>query len=106
MNKHLLREALEQLVIGLNQPHGPLPSPIWSHHRDIRHQRDRPSLMDRHVEFVAFLQVRKLKQGGAHALYIEGLSIRTETVTQARGQRPWTRKMTPAQTSTRPGGND
>lgn len=49
---------------------------------------------------------RKLKQGGAHALYIERLSIRTETVTQARGQRPWTRKTTPAQTSTRPGGND
>lgn len=34
---------------------------------------------------------RELKQGGAHALYIEGLSIRTETVTDARGQRPWTR---------------
>jgi competence protein ComEC len=34
---------------------------------------------------------RKLKEGGAHALYIEGLSIRTETVTEARGQRPWNR---------------
>ena len=34
---------------------------------------------------------RKLKDGGAHALYIEGLSIRTETVTDARVQRPWTR---------------
>jgi competence protein ComEC len=35
---------------------------------------------------------RELKQGGAHALYIEGLSIRTHTVTDARGQRPWTRR--------------
>jgi len=34
---------------------------------------------------------RKLKEGGAHALYIEGLSIRTETVVEARGQRPWNR---------------
>ena len=34
---------------------------------------------------------RALKRGGAHALFIEGLSIRTETVTHARGNRPWTR---------------
>jgi len=32
---------------------------------------------------------RMLKAQGAHALYIEGLSIRTETVTKRRGQRPW-----------------
>ena len=33
---------------------------------------------------------RMLKVEGAHALYIEGLSIRTETVAAARGKRPWT----------------
>jgi competence protein ComEC len=33
---------------------------------------------------------RMLKAYGAHALYIEGLSIRTETVAAARGTRPWT----------------
>ncbi len=33
---------------------------------------------------------RMLKAQGAHALYIEGLSIRTETVAQRRGHRPWT----------------
>jgi len=38
---------------------------------------------------------RALKHGGAHALYIEGLSIRTETVTNARGNRPWTRGAPP-----------
>ena len=32
---------------------------------------------------------RMLKAEGAHALYIEGLSIRTETVAAARGHRPW-----------------
>jgi competence protein ComEC len=32
---------------------------------------------------------RMLRAQGAHALYIEGLSIRTETVAAARGQRPW-----------------
>jgi competence protein ComEC len=32
---------------------------------------------------------RVLKAEGAHALYIEGLSIRTETVAEARGRRPW-----------------
>ncbi len=32
---------------------------------------------------------RILKAKGAHALYIEGLSIRTETVAAARGRRPW-----------------
>jgi hypothetical protein len=30
-----------------------------------------------------------LKSEGASALYIEGLSIRTETVAAARGRRPW-----------------
>jgi len=34
---------------------------------------------------------RVLKEDGAHALYIEGLSIRTETVAGARGARPWVR---------------
>ena len=33
---------------------------------------------------------RMLKAQGAHALYIEGLSIRTETVAAACGRRPWT----------------
>jgi competence protein ComEC len=32
---------------------------------------------------------RMLKAQGAHALYIEGLSIRTETVAARRGRRPW-----------------
>lgn len=32
---------------------------------------------------------RMLWSEGAHALYIEGLSIRAESVAQARGQRPW-----------------
>jgi competence protein ComEC len=32
---------------------------------------------------------RMLKAEGAHALYIEGLSIRTETVAATRGRRPW-----------------
>ncbi|HEX2448849.1 MAG TPA: hypothetical protein VHK26_11800 [Methyloceanibacter sp.] len=32
---------------------------------------------------------RVLKAEGAHALYIEGLSIRTETVARSRGRRPW-----------------
>ena len=32
---------------------------------------------------------RMLKAYGAHALYIEGLSIRTETVAASRGHRPW-----------------
>jgi competence protein ComEC len=34
---------------------------------------------------------RMLEERGAHALYIEGLSIRTETVATARGHRPWVR---------------
>ncbi|HSD92958.1 MAG TPA: ComEC/Rec2 family competence protein [Methyloceanibacter sp.] len=33
-----------------------------------------------------------LKEHGAHALYIDRLSIRTETVAAARGNRPWTRR--------------
>jgi competence protein ComEC len=33
---------------------------------------------------------RMLKAHGAHALYVEGLSIRTETVAAACGRRPWT----------------
>jgi competence protein ComEC len=32
---------------------------------------------------------KMLSEQGAHALYIEGLSIRTETVAEARGARPW-----------------
>jgi competence protein ComEC len=32
---------------------------------------------------------RMLRAEGAHALYVEGLSIRTETVAAARGKRPW-----------------
>ena len=36
-------------------------------------------IVDRHM----------LKEQGAHALYIEGLSIRTETVAELRGRRPW-----------------
>jgi hypothetical protein len=30
-----------------------------------------------------------LKEHGAYALYIEGLSIRAESVAEARGSRPW-----------------
>lgn len=41
--------------------------------------------------------------GGAHALFIDGLSIRTETVTHARRNRPWTRADTHAKTRTRHG---
>jgi competence protein ComEC len=33
-----------------------------------------------------------LKTHGAHALHIEGLSIRTETVAASRGNRPWARR--------------
>ena len=32
---------------------------------------------------------RILKEGGAQALYIEGLSIRAVSVASARGHRPW-----------------
>jgi hypothetical protein len=32
---------------------------------------------------------RALKAGGAHALYIEGLSIRAVSVASTRGHRPW-----------------
>ena len=32
---------------------------------------------------------RRLKSGGAHALYVEEYSVRTETVAAARGRRPW-----------------
>ncbi len=32
---------------------------------------------------------RMLRAHGAHALYIDGLSIRTMTVAAARGRRPW-----------------
>ena len=46
---------------------------------------------------------RALKRGGAHALFIDGLSIRTETVTHARRNRPWTRADTHAKTRTRHG---
>ncbi|MGB6906906.1 MAG: hypothetical protein WBE04_07300, partial [Methyloceanibacter sp.] len=32
---------------------------------------------------------RMLRAAGAHALYIEGLSIRSESVAETRGRRPW-----------------
>jgi competence protein ComEC len=52
---------------------------------------------------------RMLKAQGAHALFIEELSIRTETVAAARGQRPWVpnRAIVPAMRRTSPdtGGN-
>ena len=35
------------------------------------------------------LDRRRLKSGGAHALYVEEFSVRTETVAAARGMRPW-----------------
>jgi competence protein ComEC len=35
---------------------------------------------------------RALRQDGAHALYFEGLSIRTENVADARGRRPWVQR--------------
>jgi len=31
----------------------------------------------------------ELQAEGAHALYIEGLSIRSESVAETRGRRPW-----------------
>lgn len=34
-----------------------------------------------------------LKSGGAHSLYFEGDSIRSESVAARRGKRPWSRKM-------------
>jgi competence protein ComEC len=40
---------------------------------------------------------RMLKANGAHALYIEGLSIRTETVAALRGHRPWAPQRTNAE---------
>jgi competence protein ComEC len=35
---------------------------------------------------------RMLRAHGAHALYIDGLSIRAETVAASRGKRPWVRR--------------
>jgi competence protein ComEC len=32
---------------------------------------------------------RALQSAGAHALYVEGLSIRSESVAETRGRRPW-----------------
>lgn len=37
------------------------------------------------------VDVLDLKANGAHALYLDGQSIRIETVAQMRGDRPWTR---------------
>jgi hypothetical protein len=34
---------------------------------------------------------RMLRAEGAYALYLEGLSIRAESVAEARGRRPWCR---------------
>ena len=45
---------------------------------------------------------RMLKAQGAHALYIEGLSIRTETVAAARGRRPWVPDRATVQTARSP----
>ncbi len=45
---------------------------------------------------------RMLKANGAHALYIEGLSIRTETVAASRGHRPWVPDRTEAETANNP----
>jgi hypothetical protein len=33
-----------------------------------------------------------LQKEGAHALYFDGLSIRTESLAMARGSRPWVRQ--------------
>jgi competence protein ComEC len=46
---------------------------------------------------------RVLKAQGAHALYIEGLSIRTETVAASRGKRPWVPDRTVARVRPYPG---
>ena len=48
---------------------------------------------------------RMLKTHGAHALYVEGLSIRTETVAEARGARPWSRISASAATKPRSDNN-
>ncbi|MGZ8400452.1 MAG: hypothetical protein ACXWVI_04020 [Methyloceanibacter sp.] len=46
---------------------------------------------------------RVLKTQGAHALYIEGLSIRTKTVAASRGKRPWVPDRTVARVRPYPG---
>ncbi len=43
---------------------------------------------------------RALREQGAHALYLEGDSIRIETVAAARGNRPWAVTTRPAETAT------
>jgi len=49
---------------------------------------------------------RMLKAQGAHALYIEGLSIRTETVAASRGRRPWVPDRATVQTTRSPEADD
>jgi competence protein ComEC len=49
---------------------------------------------------------RALKSEGAHALYLEGLSIRTETVAASRGRRPWVPVRTIVQVRERASSND
>ena len=49
---------------------------------------------------------RMLKALGAHALYIEGLSIRTETVAASRGRRPWVPDRATVQTTRSPEADD
>ena len=44
---------------------------------------------------------RVLRTQGAHALYIEGLSIRTEKVAASRGHRPWVPDPTAAKATPR-----
>ncbi len=42
---------------------------------------------------------------GAHALYLDGQSIRIETVAQSRGERPWSRTITRRRKRSAPDGN-
>ena len=44
---------------------------------------------------------RVLRTQGAHALYVEGLSIRTEKVAASRGNRPWAPDPTAAKATPR-----
>ncbi|MGD9868270.1 MAG: ComEC/Rec2 family competence protein [Hyphomicrobiales bacterium] len=48
------------------------------------------------------IDYRSLSEAGAHALYLEGQSIRSQSVAEARGRRPWVAQPGPAR-ETHPG---
>ena len=49
---------------------------------------------------------KALSAQGAHALFIDGLSIRTETVAEHRGRRPWSGHAAAVRSQTPDGGRD